>query len=93
MHRTLLGAVALLLSAAPVAAQGWIEVDRPRTTVPVSPSIVRVGSEVRTVIEGRIARVEVEERFRNTGGGLAEGTYLYPLPGEAVFQNFSLWMG
>ncbi len=93
MHRTLLSAVALLLAAAPASAQGWIEVERPRTTVPVSSSIIRVGSEVRTVIEGRIARIEVEERFRNTGGGMAEGTYLYPLPGEAVFQNFSLWMG
>jgi len=34
-----------------------------------------------------------QARFRNAGGGLAEGSYLYPLPGEAVFQNFSLWMG
>src|SRR2546422_941933 len=29
----------------------------------------------------------------NTGPGLGEGTYLYPLPGEAVFSDFSLWQG
>lgn len=93
MHRTCPSVLALLLSAAPVAAQGWIEVAPPRLPTQSSPSLVRIASEVRTTLEGRIVRVEVEERFRNTGGGLAEGSYLYPLPGEAVFQNFSLWMG
>jgi Ca-activated chloride channel family protein len=93
MHHTLLSALALMLTAAPVAAQGWIEIERPRIPTPVSPNIIRVSSEVRTSIEGRVARVEVEERFHNSGGGIAEGSYLYPLPGEAVFQNFSLWMG
>jgi Ca-activated chloride channel homolog len=93
MHRTLFSAFALMLSAGPAAAQGWIEIERPVIRTQVSPNIVRVSSEVRTTIEGRVARVEVEERFQNSGGGLAEGSYLYPLPGEAVFQNFSLWMG
>ncbi len=93
MLRTLASATALLLTAAPLAAQGWIEVERPHIAVPNPPNLARVGSEVRTTIEGRIARVEVEERFQNRGGGMAEGSYLYPLPGEAVFQNFSLWMG
>jgi Ca-activated chloride channel family protein len=89
----LLSALALILTAGPAAAQGWIEIERPRIPVGNNPNIVRVSSDVRTTIEGRVARVEVEERFRNSGGGVAEGSYLYPLPGEAVFQNFSLWMG
>lgn len=93
MRRLLLTLFALALGAAPAAAQGWIEIERPRIPLPNNPNIVRVSSEVRTTIDGRVARVEVEERFRNAGGGLAEGSYLYPLPGEAVFQNFSLWMG
>ncbi len=93
MHRRLLGALALMLGAAPVAAQGWIEVERPRLPQSNPGNVTRVASQVRVTLDGRIARVEVEERFRNTGGGLAEGSYLYPLPGEAVFQNFSLWMG
>lgn len=92
MLRTGKLALVLALLAGPAQAQGWIEIERPR--VPVgSPTIIRTESQVRTTIDGRIARVEVAEQFRNQGGSIAEGSYLYPLPGEAVFQNFSLWMG
>jgi Ca-activated chloride channel homolog len=85
--------LALGLMTAPLAAQGWIEVERPPVRTPNPPDVLRVSSDVRVTIQGRIAQVEVQESFRNAGGTLAEGTYLYPLPGEAVFQNFSLWMG
>lgn len=37
--------------------------------------------------------IEIERRFRNSGNRLAEGSYLYPMPGEAAFTSFSLWMG
>ena len=81
-----------VLSVLPLHAQGWIEIERPvDATLP--PDVVRVGSEVRVTVDGRAARVEVEERFRNAGSRVAEGSYLYPMPGEAVFTNFSLWMG
>ena len=94
MFRRTLAALLLLAGFAGSAqAQGWIAIERPIRPGIVSGSVVRVGTSVRTRITGRIAQVEVEEQFRNTGGGIAEGTYLYPLPGEAVFQNFSLWMG
>jgi len=77
----------------PLSAQGWIDVERrPNITLPSSP-VLRVSSQVRVQVDGRVARVEVEEQFRNNGGGIAEGTYLYPMPGEAVFTDFSLWMG
>jgi Ca-activated chloride channel family protein len=81
------------LSAGALHAQGWIQIDRPVRPGPTSPSVVRISSEVRTRIDGRVARVEVEEQFRNVGGGIAEGSYLYPMNGEAVFTDFSLWMG
>ena len=83
-----------LLPLAPLAAQGWID-ERPVGPGPVrsSPAIERVGSTVRVTIGGRIARFEVEERFRNTGRGIAEGTYHYPMPGEALFTDFSLFQG
>jgi len=91
--RTLATTTCLAASlATPAAAQGWIELDRPPGR-PVVGTVVRTSSSVRVKIEGRVAQVEVEEQFRNTGGGLAEGSYLYPLPGESVFQNLSLWMG
>ncbi len=92
--------LALTMSAAALAAgslraQGWIEIERPIRIGPVAvaPAVARISSDVRTRIEGRVARVEVEEQFRNVGGGIAEGTYLYPMPGEAVFTDFALWMG
>ena len=81
-----------VLCAAPLSAQGWIEIDRPPGRPPLG-TVVRIASRVSVAVDGPVARVEVEEQFRNPGGGLAEGSYLYPLPGEAVFQNFSLWMG
>jgi Ca-activated chloride channel family protein len=93
MFRRTLAVLALLTAlSARAHAQGWITIERPRPGI-VAGSVVRIGTNVRTRVVGRIAQVEVEEQFRNTGGAIAEGTYLYPLPGEAVFQNFSLWMG
>ncbi len=88
--RTALLAFALAASvAARASAQGWIEPIRPLPR----GSIERIRSAVQVAVAGRIARVTVEEWFRNTGPGLGEGTYLYPLPGEAVFSDFSLWQG
>ena len=87
--------LALLLLAVPVgsvAAQGWIDLERP-TIARGSAALVRVGSSVRVVVDGRVARFEVQERFRNSGQVIAEGTYHYPLPGEAVFSDFSLFQG
>ncbi len=83
------------LATATLHAQGWVDVERPvRIGPPIwNPNVVRVSSDVRTRVDGRVARVEVEEIFRNDGGGLAEGSYLYPMPKDAAFTDFSLWMG
>jgi Ca-activated chloride channel family protein len=78
-------AVVLQIAPAPSAAQGWIE--HPRG------AIAKVRSAVQVTVTGRVARVTVEEWFRNSGARLDEGNYLYPLPGEAVFSDFSLWQG
>ncbi len=79
--------------APPAASQGWIEVEHPRGRPTPTGPVSRTSSSVQVRLTDRIARVDVEERFRNDGGVVAEGSYLYPLAGEAVFQNFSLWMG
>jgi Ca-activated chloride channel homolog len=79
-----------LTLAAPLAAQGWIEPD-PRMRI--LNQVQKLRSTVDIAVQGRVARVTVEEWFRNTGGGIAEGVYIYPLAGEAVFSDFSLWMG
>jgi Ca-activated chloride channel family protein len=87
--RTLWMLAALALLAAPLQGQGWIE------PVPGRPmgGVVKVRTNVSVRVTDRIAHVAVEEWFRNNGGGLGEGDYLYPLPGEAVFSNFSLFQG
>ena len=79
--RALLIAALLAASAAPAAAQGWIE------------GVQKVRTAVNVQVSGRIARVEVEEWFRNQGSALGEADYLYPLPSGAVFNNFSLFQG
>jgi Ca-activated chloride channel family protein len=88
MRSFVLAGLATLL-AAPLAAQGWIE---PLPGRPMS-GVVKVRSAVSVRVTGRVAQVQVEEWFQNTGGGWGEGDYLYPLPGEAVFSNYSLFQG
>jgi Ca-activated chloride channel family protein len=90
--RCALALLAATLSPGPLGAQGWIEVESP-IPGPTGSPVARTGSTVHIALEGRVARVEVAERFRNTGGTVAEGSYLYPLPGEVVFSDFSLWSG
>ena len=76
------------------AAQGWVEPTPRRGLATVADfHVARVGTTIRATVEGRVARIEVEEQFRNNGAETAEGTYHYPLAGEAVFQSLSLWMG
>jgi Ca-activated chloride channel family protein len=87
--RQTLGAVLVLaLGAGSARAQGWIEI-QPR----VGGRVEKVRSAVNVRVTGRVASVTVEEWFRNGGVALGEATYMYPLPGEAVFSNYSLWQG
>ncbi len=96
--RHVLGVLSILtLPLAPfarAAAQGWIEPGRPLPPSPVPRGgIVKIRSAVQVAVTGRVARVSVEEWFRNDGALLDEASYLYPLPGEATFSDFSLWQG
>ena len=86
----------LVLLPIPAAPQGWIEppiLPRPLPRPGPMPNVEKVRTSVTVRITDRVARVEVQELFRNNGGGLAEGDYLYPLPGEAVFSDVSLFQG
>jgi Ca-activated chloride channel homolog len=87
--RLLVLSAASLLIAPAVRAQGWIEPIRPLPR----GAIEKVRSDVQVAVTGRFARVTVEEWFRNTGPVMDEASYLYPLPGETVFSEFSLWQG
>ena len=92
--RVLAAVVFLCTISAALAAQGWIDPVRPPPGPPVSNGpIERLRSAVQVSISGRVARVSVEEWFRNNGPTLNEGVYHFPLPGEAVFSSYSLWQG
>jgi Ca-activated chloride channel family protein len=88
-----LTAVLAVGPAGSARAQGWIEPDTHRFLP--GPVVQRVRSDVTVTIDGdrRVAYVEVEEVFRNIAAAMMEGDYLYPIPAEAVFTNFSLFMG
>jgi len=83
--------VGLCIPLHPTFAQGWMEIEGRRPGAPAGP-VSRVGSRVTIAVDDRVARVQVEERFRNGGPVLAEGSYFYPLAGEASFTDFSLWL-
>src|SRR5258707_1056270 len=87
-----LGVAALLGTlSSPLVAQGWIDPVRP---IPQSnPRVERLRSAVQVSISGRVARVTVEEWFRNNGPALDDGMYHFPLPGEAALSSYSLWQG
>jgi Ca-activated chloride channel family protein len=88
-----IAALFLLVLPASATAQGWIEpIPRP-VPQPVVQRVERLRTSVTVRVTDRVARVEVEEWFRNAGGGVAEGDYIYPLAGEAVFSDFSLFQG
>src|SRR5256885_11406301 len=90
--RVLGAAVVLCTISSALFAQGWIDPVRPVPQLPNGP-IERLRSAVQVSISGRVARVTVEEWFRNNGPVLNEGMYHFPLPGEAVFSSYSLWQG
>src|SRR5881392_3825408 len=92
--RVLAAVVFLCIISAALAAQGWIDPVRPPPGPQVSNGpIERLRSAIQVSISGRVARVSVEEWFRNNGPMLNEGVYHFPLPGEAVFSSYSLWQG
>ena len=92
--RLLLGAVTLAATlASPLGAQGWVDPVRPVPPTNITGRIERLRSTVQVSVSGRVARVTVEEWFRNNGPVMDEGMYHFPLPGEAVFSSYSLWQG
>ncbi|MFL5560908.1 MAG: VIT domain-containing protein [Gemmatimonadaceae bacterium] len=61
-----------------------------RICPPVQWGLVRTASNVRVTMEDRVLHYEVEERFTNRGGGIAEADYIFPLPVDAAFQDLKL---
>lgn len=89
-----LGAAVLLCAlSSTLAGQGWIDPPVRPNPPNIMGRIERLRSAVQVTVSGRVARVTVEEWFRNNGSVMDEGIYHFPLPGEAVFSSYSLWQG
>jgi Ca-activated chloride channel family protein len=82
-------ALTALLAPRELSAQGWVE-PPPHDE---RHDVIRLETLVDVRVVGRVAHVEVTESFRNRGHRVAEGDYLFPLPGEAAFSGFSLFQG
>src|SRR5262245_29063322 len=75
------------------AAQGWVE-PRPLPGPGLqSQRVEKLRTSVTVRVTDRVAHVEVDELFHNSGAAVAEGDYIYPLAGETVFSDFSLFQG
>lgn len=56
----------------------------------VNNAIIRTSSQVRVEMVNRVLRYEVDETFVNTGGGMGEADYLFPLPAGSAFEDLKL---
>ena len=102
--RASLFALAAAAPLARLGAQGWIvprpciysvtsAVEpgaRPLPARDCRPNIARTQSDVRVELVDRVLRYEVDEKFVNRGGTMAEADYLFPLPNGAAFQDLKL---
>jgi Ca-activated chloride channel family protein len=50
----------------------------------------RTSSHVRAVMDGRVVRYEIEDRYVNNSGRVSEVDYVLPLPAGAAFENLEL---
>ena len=52
--------------------------------------VIRTSSRAVLIIDGRVVRYEITERFVNRGATVGETEYLLPLPAHAAFEDLAL---
>ena len=99
--RAALVLVAICSGAATAAAQGFLIDSRPgrhwRLPRPIptpqpqaetSPSPYRIASlEINAKLNGPIAEVQVSQVFENTGSGVIEASFVFPLPYDGAIDE------
>jgi Ca-activated chloride channel homolog len=82
----------LLLSSVGIA-QAQDIIDPPCCGVFTDPSWLKIDYQRVTVdIENQIATTNVDMQFTNEGDGLAEGTFIFPLPQEAAIDQLTMFI-
>lgn len=97
LHRIGIAVVGLLLLA---VSSGQIAADQERISKPsdpelasqVNPFLLRT-TDVRTIISGPIAHVEVTQGWENPNAGPVDGLYIFPLPENAAVNDLKLRIG
>ncbi|MFH0944276.1 MAG: VIT domain-containing protein, partial [Planctomycetota bacterium] len=96
-HRfRLLPALLLLILPSLASAQGIYIDHRPRPIdrpVPQDQCLELVRHAVRATVHGNLAEFEILQRFRNQSDRTIEGTYLFPIPRNAVATGLTLSIG
>lgn len=92
----LAGLTLLILSWAPVQADGIVIPDPgpcgERACPPPMMQLAIRYHHVTVRIEDQVAVTHVDQVFFNPNDWTIEGTYLFPLPADAVVTNFILWI-
>lgn len=89
----MMGVIMLLLTVSPVKADGIIIPEPPPFPVPeIMAQLVIRYHHVEVKIEDQLATVHVDQVFYNPNNWDVEGTYVFPLPVDAVVSDFILWM-
>lgn len=90
LRNSLILALILIVGTLPAMAQGII---LPPPGVDTNPNTLSFDYlRVNTTINNQIARTEIDMQFTNNGERLAEGTYVFPLPGEAAVDELIMYI-
>jgi Ca-activated chloride channel family protein len=82
--------ISLLGALAPASAQVIVP---PPGGVFTDPEWLKVDyHRVNVRIENQIANTQVDMQFTNVGSGLAEGTFIFPLPKGATVDQLTMWV-
>lgn len=91
----LLAIAALLTLPSAAAAQGILipERCRPGCPHPLPRALAVESVNLDTRIQGQVATTRVTQVFRNETGMVMEGTFFFPIPGDASITEFAIWDG
>lgn len=81
------------LFSTPAHANGQLIIPAPPIPRPRFQPLVLERQEVKTIIDGQIARTHIRQIWRNNNSMQLEGEFLFPLPADrATMSDFVLWM-
>lgn len=84
---------ALLAAVIPAAAQIIVPPPPPPGGVFTNPDWLKIDyHRVNVEIENQVATTQVDMKFTNKGEGLAEGTFIFPLPAGAAVDQLTMWV-